>query len=80
MTLADDCQRMIELLSEAPLEGFSIDELYDLTGIRGEPWSWHKINDVLLSLKFKRIVKNHKVRDKRNRRLVNKYVLQESEE
>ncbi|SIO37731.1 hypothetical protein SAMN05444166_4213 [Singulisphaera sp. GP187] len=61
-THQDDLARMLRILSDAPTEGMSIEEIQDLTATTDDPWSQRTINSLLCDLG--RQVSNEKVRSK----------------
>lgn len=63
LTLADDCERMVGILADAPSDGLSLDEIREKTLNSGDPWSLATVNDILCELRFKRgAVQCHKLR------------------
>lgn len=48
---ADDCERLLRLLSDAPAGGLTMDEIQTVTAQSGEPWSLATINDVLCAIR-----------------------------
>jgi hypothetical protein len=73
-TLADDCERMVRILADAPIDGFSLDEIREKTLGSDDPWSLRTINDVLCELRMKQgAVSCHKIRVRHGK--VTKYFL-----
>jgi hypothetical protein len=64
-TLADDCVRMVRILEDAPLEGYSLDEIRSKTLGTADPWSLHTVNAILCELRMRQgAVSCEKVRRK----------------
>lgn len=49
-TRADDCERVLRILSDAPSGGLSLDEIQAVTVATGEKWSLRTVNAVLCDL------------------------------
>ena len=45
MTLADDCEQLVQVLAAAPRGGYTMTELHERTG-----WSLVLVNDILCAL------------------------------
>ena len=52
-TLADDCERMVRILVDAPIEGYSLEEIREKTLGSTDPWSLHTVNTILCELRMK---------------------------
>lgn len=71
-THQDDCERMLRILSDAPIDGLSLDEIQAVTSRTGETWSITTINDVLCSIMGQ--IVNQKIRVKGGKKIT-KYML-----
>ena len=49
-THADDCERLLLILADAPAEGLSIEEIQG-GAPKGDPWSFRTINGLLCDLR-----------------------------
>jgi hypothetical protein len=49
-TLQDDCTRLVRILSDAPPEGMSYEEIQTVCVATGEPWSFRTITNTLVAL------------------------------
>lgn len=63
-THADDCERMLRILSDAPSGGLTMDEIQDVTHA-GETWSLSTINYVLCAIRPQIVVEKVRVRGKK---------------
>ena len=45
MTLADDCERLVQILAGAPKGGMTMTDMHNATG-----WTLVRVNDILCSL------------------------------
>jgi hypothetical protein len=71
-THADDCERMLRILSDAPSGGLSIEAIHAITEKHpGDRWSFRTINTILLGLGSQ--VAHAKVRERHSK--VTKYFL-----
>lgn len=61
---ADDCERMLRILSDAPSGGLTMDEIQSVTQA-GEVWSLSTINDVLCAIRPQIAVEKVRVRGKK---------------
>lgn len=64
-THADDCGRMLRILSEAPTAGLTMDEIQEVTVRTGETWSLDTINRVLVAIQPQIAVEKVRVRGKK---------------
>ena len=48
---ADDCERLLRILADAPAEGLSKEEIQAVTDRTDEAWSLHTINTLLCDLR-----------------------------
>lgn len=65
-TYADDCERLLRILSDSPDGGLSLDEIIAITVKAGDPWSSRTVNALLCDLSsqvshVKARVRNRKV-------------------
>ncbi len=71
---ADECECLVRILSDAPSDGLSLEEIREKTSQGGEVMSYHAINDVLCDLRMSQnVIACHKVRT--NRGKCSKYYL-----
>jgi hypothetical protein len=75
-TRADGCERMLRILSDAPMEGLSLDEIQAITAGQGDKLSLRSINDILCDLMGQ--TQHEKVRT-RNGSKVTKYRLKQKD-
>jgi hypothetical protein len=66
-TRADDCERMLRILIEAPPEGLSLDEIQAVTEQQGEKLSLRTINIILVDLMGQ--IRSEKVRGRRGQKV-----------
>ena len=52
-SLANDCERMVRILVDAPTEGLSLEEIRQKTLGSDDPWSLRTVNDILCELRMK---------------------------